>query len=120
AAGPVEPLAPVRPGPAIARAAVEEAPDLASSNRRMDGAEGRAEDDVRRADEQPFRALRETEQLRCLLERGRHTLLDEDVLARLERCARQRPMLVHAREDEDDVDLVAPDHRLGAGAVRVD
>ena len=53
----------------------------------------------------PGEVSRQLQELGSLLERGRDRLLDEDVLARLERGLRQRPVLVHARQHEDDVDL---------------
>ena len=42
------------------------------------------------------------------------------MLARLERGRRERAVLVHARQDEDDVDVGVVDHRLGAEQFRVE
>ena len=86
----------------------------------MDGPEGRAQEGVRRADEQSRRRARELEELRRLVQRRRHRLLDEDVLARLERRLRERAVLVHARQDEHDVDVVAADHVRRRPEVGVD
>ena len=75
---------------------------------------------MRRADEQAGRRLRQLEELGRLPERRRHRLLDEHVLARLERGPRERAVLVHARQHEDDVDVGRADHRVGPAQLRVD
>ena len=66
------------------------------------------------ADEEPGRFGRELRERCGLLERRRHRLLDEHVLAGAERSTRERAVHRHARQHEDDVDVVALDHRLGA------
>ena len=54
----------------------------------------------------PGAASAAVEQGLAVLERRRHRLLDEHVLAGLERRARERAVLLHAREDEHGVDVV--------------
>ncbi len=51
---------------------------------------------------------------------GGHGLLDEHVLAGAQRRVGQRPVLVHAREHEHEIDVVALDHGLGSGQPGVD
>ena len=61
----------------------------------------------------PGDSRRELQERRRLLEGGRHRLLDEHVLAGRKRRARERPVLVHARQHEHEIDVVALDHGLG-------
>ena len=62
----------------------------------------------------PGAAAGDREHLLGLLERRRHRLLDQHVLARLERRAREPAVLGHAREHEDDVDVrVRADRGVG-------
>ena len=62
----------------------------------------------------PGAAAADLEHLRGLLERRRDRLLDEHVLARLERRPRQPAVLGHAREHHDDVDVrVRADRGVG-------
>ncbi len=68
----------------------------------------------------PGRVRGQLHERRGLLERRRHRLLDEHVLAGRERRARERAVHRHAREHEDDVDVVALDHGLGARQAGVD
>ena len=84
----------------------------------MDGPERRAEKRVRGADEDAGTVLRKLEELGRLLQRGGHRLLDEHVPAGLERGLRERPVLVHARQHEDDVGGL--DDVLGAAEVSID
>ena len=53
------------------------------------------------------------QQVGGLLGRGGHRLLDQDVLAGRERRLRERTVLVHARQHEHDVDVLAGDDRTG-------
>ena len=65
-------------------------------------------------------AVRGVDQRRRLLERGRHRLLDEHVLAVLEPGQRQVAVLVHAGQHQHGVDVVAVEHLLGSAEVGVD
>ncbi len=70
-------------------------------------------------DEEAFRRPGEVEQLGGLVERGGHRLLDEHVLAGLERRLRERAVLVHARQHQHDVDVVRADDILGTAEVGI-
>ena len=55
-----------------------------------------------------------------LVEARRHRLLHEHVLAGREGGQREVAVLVHVGQDEDDVEIVPRDQRLGVGEVGVD
>jgi hypothetical protein len=63
------------------------------------------------------RALGELEQRLCVGQRGRDRLLDEHMLAGLERHAGDPGVLGHARQHEHDVDFRVPADREVAGQV---
>ena len=69
---------------------------------------------MRRADEKPGAPPGKLDECVRVLERRREGLLDEHVLAGLERRPRQRGVLVHAGQHEDDVDIIRTDHALRA------
>ena len=116
----VEPLVPPRAGPAVARTRGEEVADPAAAHGAVDCAERRAEKGVRRAHEEARRRPRQVEELRRLLQRGGHRLLDEHVPAGLERRLRERAVLVHARQHEHHVDVVRADDLVGTAQAGID
>jgi hypothetical protein len=104
----VEPAAPVRACPAVAAAGGQQPADLPRAHARMHRAVRGREQDVGRADEVPRRGLRGREHRPGLLQRRRDRLLDQHVLSRLQRRARQPAVLGHAGQHEHDVDVGMP------------
>ena len=110
----VEPPTPPRAGPAVAGSAEQQPTDLARLHARVHLLVGLRQHDVGRADELAVGGLRGLDELRRLRERRGHRLLDEHVLAGRQAGLGERPVLVHAGEHEEGVDVVALDH-LPAG-----
>ena len=100
----VEPLPPVGTGPAVEAAGGEDRADIALVDAAPDRLVGRAEDDVRGADQVAGAALGQADQLRGFRQGHRHRLLDQDVLARLQRGAGDLAVLLHRGEDEHQLD----------------
>ena len=71
---------------------------------------------MRRGQEIPTATPRQLDERRGLLQCHRHRLLDQHVLASLERCAGDRPMLRHRGQHQHQIDRFGFDQRAIIGA----
>jgi hypothetical protein len=101
----VEPSAPIRPRPPIQAAGRKDLTDIAVLEALPDDLIGGAEDDVRRRQQIPPARARQLHQGGGFIQADGHGLFDQHVLAGLEGCARDWPMLWHGRQHEHQVDV---------------